>query len=288
MIKILIIQEASRHSGNRLYRECLCVQRALCRKGVESVIYGPGHPEYHKPLDVVADGCNVILFLENYDDTGWTPILKDINVLKIFWSIDGHVAERRHIDLCRQNGFDVVLNACARCVDVMREYADSSLWFPNCYPQDLFDAIEPQDRFVDFGYIGSRGNIDRRFYLTQLQEHGGLSVYTDIMGDAMVRRLKSFRISFNRNVSHDVNFRTFESMAAGAVLVTNETPGLHSIIEHCEVYASVDDCIGIVNDLLSDPEKIQTIAAAGEQCVRERHTYDVRMDELLTIIKEYA
>ena len=48
-MKILIIQEASRHVENSDFRECLCLYRAFKEEGWEPTVYGKGHENFETP-----------------------------------------------------------------------------------------------------------------------------------------------------------------------------------------------------------------------------------------------
>ena len=288
----LIIQEAGRHAENAQFRESLCVQQAFAREGHESHCFGPGqvHTSPHA-LGYLLDWCDAILFLENYDESGWTPNLHDIKKPKLFWSIDGHCARKQHIQLCRRNRFDIVLNSCYSCVAPMAYYCSLSTWFPNCYPSDLVNCGR-DIRKIDFGYCGSLGPLTRSILLERLASHSGLHLDINVLGQSMVSALQNYIISFNRNIGDDINYRTFESMGAGAMLITNETSGLQKLFrdgEHLVLYDNFDDCIEKVHYYINHPEERQAIATAGTMRVQQEHTYDNRvrrMCELCELVKE--
>ena len=88
-MNVLIIQENGRHDGNRNFRECFCAQRAFIYHGHDATVWGLGHTNYKEEPDY--DSYDLIINLENYDETGWVPNLSKIQTKKFLWSIDAHV-----------------------------------------------------------------------------------------------------------------------------------------------------------------------------------------------------
>ena len=85
------------------------------------------------------------------------------------------------------------------------------------------------------------------------------------------------RIVLNQTVKADLNFRVFEAMAAGALLLTERTGnGLLDLFadgEHLVTYArsNVDDAVETARRCLEDEPTRAEIAARGSAVVRERH-----------------
>ena len=85
-MRVIVIQEAGRHEENRNFRECLSLQRAFIHNGHECDVWGLGHNNYNTTPDW--NSYDLIMNIENYDSTGWTPNLSTFNFpIKILWSI---------------------------------------------------------------------------------------------------------------------------------------------------------------------------------------------------------
>ncbi|MEN9846518.1 MAG: hypothetical protein RIS36_1665 [Pseudomonadota bacterium] len=84
-------------------------------------------------------------------------------------------------------------------------------------------------------------------------------------------------IVVNQTVKGDLNFRVFEAMMCGSLLLTERTPnGLFDIFEegtHLVTYSpdSVEEATEKVTYLLKHPERMRQIAAAGREEVLKKH-----------------
>lgn len=292
-MKLLIIQEASRHIENFQYREALCLQRALRRlNDCDAYVWGLGFPTHAVPLDQVIKECDAVLILEQYDEIGWLPNLSQCHKPKIFWSIDPHITYAKHLALCKQQKVDAVLTSVlGYSKRFKKDYSFETSWFPNAYPADLiWHGGLKANRDIPFGYCGSAGNAARKRLLRKLAVAPiGLQPYYDILGDAMVHKLQRFQIAFNLNAADDINYRTFESAAAGCAVLTNYTPGLDYIFDaekHLIVYRSEKELIEKAEYYTAHPRKRTAIAAAGCEHVKDNHSYDARAASLKNIVED--
>lgn len=276
---VLIIQEAGRHAGNFMYRESLCLQRAFKQYGVNSYVWGKGFDTYAVPIEQLIDEYEYILLLEQYDTHGWIPQLKNIAKPVVLWSIDTHICGELHLKkYVDRHAPDMIFTS------VKSHEANNVKWLPNAYPNDLFmPHSENVKRDVVFGYCGSPGSKDRKKQIKMLEEQCELKTYYNIIGDDMVKTLSSFNISFNYNVCDDINYRTFESAAAGAAVLTNRTTGIDLLFEDGKsiiLYENENDCMKKANMLINDRKMCRKIGRAGQEIAKENHTYDNRAREI--------
>jgi spore maturation protein CgeB len=79
--------------------------------------------------------------------------------------------------------------------------------------------------------------------------------------------------------------RTWMVILAGAFLLGQGTPGLRTFLrdgEHCAWYHDAPDCVRHVTQYLQHPAERERIRRAGELFVRQHHTYDQRIVNLLS------
>jgi len=280
-MKILIIQEKSRHSGNVEFRESFNLQRALARKGVTALVWGLGHSNFSIPFEQIVSDCDVILLLENYDQSGWVPELsKYKNKLKLFWSIDSHCAFNAHVHTCDKNNIDILLHSINYDREKFKKYIKRTEFFPNAYPRDIIYPMNIE-KTIDVGFCG---NVNNRGYFIQ-----GLCITPDVMkiGQDMVRCINSYNIHWNRNIAHDINYRTFETLGCKTFLLTNETDVLSTLFDvgkHLVTYDNLEDCFEKIEYYLTHDDERESIANAGYEHVINNHSYDNRADLLLNII----
>lgn len=278
-MKILIIQEYSRHQENIEYRECLCFARAFRALGHDAVCWGLGHPNYNNQPDF--NNYDVILCCENYGDE-WIPDLTHYTKpYKIFYAVDPHVRGiKPYEDIVNEKGFNFMFIA-------VRDFCNrpNTAWLPPAVDDSLFyNKNVPRD--IPIGFVGHVATMERSYLLQELATRLKLSAHIQVFGDSMVDLLNRFKISFNKNISNDTNYRNFESIACGALLITDNNPALldlgfkHNV--NCLIYNNVSDIISFFP--LAD-ETYQNIVKNGIE-LSKKHTYKKRCESILKFLNE--
>lgn len=284
-MKIVIIQEAGRHEKNKNYRESLCLQRGLSKiPGVEALVWGLGYENFKTPFSEIENWSDVIFVLENYTPQ-WLPVneIRNSKKLKIYWSIDSHVMLHEHQKICQAMNFNVLLNSTERYLDFFKDLTPNRFWFPNSYPDELIKPLG-SEKTCDIGFCGNQQN--RGPYINFLEKY---NIKKDIfvIGDDMVSSINSYKIHFNRNISDDINYRTFETLGCGTFLLTNHTPGLEKLFDIGEdlvTYDSFEDLDRKVKFYLENEDERKRIENNGLNKVRLNHTYYERCKTLVEII----
>lgn len=282
--KILIVQENGRHARNRDFRECFCLQRAFRKLGVACEVWGPGHVSGQVPFKDFAAGFDTILSLENYN-TGWHPDLSQARQTKLFWCIDAHMGVDGYLNFVRQHGFDAVFNSSEVYVEDFARVCPRSLWLPNALDDTLIDRRPEVAKRHFVGFCGNTAN--RGEWIDHLKRRWGLHHDEMVLGQDMVRAINSYQVHWNRNISVDINFRTFETLGCGTLLLTNPTPGLDKLFrlgQDLMVYASVAEADDLLDLCQKHPEKAAAIAQRGYEAVRRQHTYLHRAREILQLL----
>ena len=290
-MKILIIQENGRHEENKNYRECFCLQRSFNKLGFESFVWGLGHKDFDDVINF--NKFDLIINLENYDETDWLPDLSKFNnPVKFLWVIDAHVRGMKpYYKIFSQGKYNLILQAIKDYVD------DKSVWIPNCYDSSLIKPLDIEKKY-DLGFCGSV--LNRATHLEFLEKEFNLKKDVWVLGDAMVRTINSYKIHFNLNISNDVNYRCFETMGCGTVLLTDYNTqygelGFKDGV-NCIIYKNIDknifDLRNKINYYLKprkviNPNKISLdeIAENGLELVK-KHTYDERAKKIISLFKD--
>ncbi len=286
-MKIVIIQEAGRHEANKEFREALNLKRALDKiPDVESIVWGLNYSNYTTSFHEIEKWCDVIFLIENYT-SGWIPdMIAHSKKLKIYWSIDSHCVLQQHIQMCRMYNINIHLNSTESYIPNF-SFCDKSYWFPNAYPDDLIYHMSDVEKTHDIGFCGNY--LNRADWVNSLSKY---NIQKDIfvIGDAMVRAINSYKIHFNRNISDDINYRTFETTGCKTLLMTNHTPGLELLYEAGKeiiVYDSIQDLDEKVQYYLNNESERIIIETAGWERAKKDHTYYERAKRLVEIIKDY-
>ncbi len=274
MKNILLIQENGRHEENRRYRECFCLQRAIISLDHKADVWGLGHEYYGQEPDW--ESYDLIINLENYDETGWVPDLAKVQTLKFLWSIDAHVKGlASYLNTANQGNYDLILQATPEFL------VSNSAWFPNCYDDFL---IKPLSIPKDFD-IGFCGNINNRGWLiNSLQENFAFKLDEFVIGDAMVKAINSYKVHFNANIDVDINYRNFETMGCGTCLLTSYNKNYEALEMkdgyNCLIYSNAEEMLHKAKMILEDDELRTRISNAGNRLAK-LHTYRERAKSLI-------
>ena len=276
-MKILIIQENGRHKENKHFRECFCMQRSLQKLDHEIDVWGLGHNNYEtKPK---FNEYDLILNFENYDSFGWVPDLSHTTKPKKFlWSIDAHCRGLKpFLETFHRGKYDLILQA-------IEDYVQKdSVWFPNCYDSTLIKPLE-NNKSTDIGFCGSV--LNREPFLNYLMNKHGLQKDIWVLGEEMVKKINSYWIHFNINLANDINYRSFETIGCGTVLLTNYNPQyekLGFVDEHnCLIYKNFDGLGTKLNKYFKNYDKLKEISRNALD-LSKKHTYDIRAKQLIEI-----
>ena len=278
-MKILVIQENGRHEKNRQFRECFSLQRSFRKLEHECDVWGLGHDNYDTPP--LFDDYDVLINLENYDQTNWIPDLSKVNCDKYLWSIDAHVRGiEPYKEEFKRGGYKKILQSTLQLVD------QDSIWFPNAYDDTLLYPLEVE-KTVEVGFCG---NINNRGELISFLKQLYPSFKEDVMviGSDMVRAINSYKVHFNCNIGIDINYRSFETIGCKTALLTNynseyEELGFRDGF-NCMLYRNVMELESKLKQLLSDDDLLETITSRGYE-LAEEHTYLKRCEYLLDLIQ---
>jgi len=110
-----------------------------------------------------------------------------------------------------------------------------------------------------------------------------LKQYIKVFGDDMVGLLNRFSISFNKNIADDTNYRSFESIACGAMLMSDNNPAYKDLGfisgENCLLYSSTKDITEFVENAFTNPAFVKSVAERGYN-LSKKHTYKKRAESI--------
>jgi tetratricopeptide (TPR) repeat protein len=218
--------------------------------------------------------------------------IEELPVCRIYYAIDIHLNFfwQRHYGRL----FDLVLVAQKDYVPLFESAGVPAYWLPSAVDGVTFRDLG-LPRIYDISFVGIVDPVTRpkrAAAIEILRQRFGLMVFgvtpaERLSATEMARVFSASKIVFNESVMGDVNFRVFEAMACGALLLTERidngfldlfTPG-----EHLDIYTP-DSLVDKVAYYLDAHQERARIAARGAAEVRARHTLGVRMAELGALI----
>lgn len=234
-------------------------------------------------LAYVPHPVDTIIF---HDDSGLPRLLglESCQATKVFYSVDAHHHHEWHAHFASM--FDLVLVA-------QRNYIDSFVYSPNRHWFPVWSLYETPFNPQRSGGVVFRGNIEsklnpkRRIFFDELAKIIPVDAGT---GDVFEAYTKA-KIVINQAVSDDLNFRVFEAMASGALLITpSGTVGLESLFtdgQELVIYErdNVRDAADKIRYYLEHEAERERIASAGWRLVHSKHTNKARADTLLDLLE---
>jgi hypothetical protein len=161
------------------------------------------------------------------------------------------------------------------------------IWLPNSVDHTQIKSNPEISKTYEIGFCGNKVTQERRIFIEWLVQNRSMKFDEMAIGQDMIDAICSYRIHWNMNISFDVNYRNFETMALGTCLLTNfneqykDLGFVHG--DNCLIYISAMHC----NDLVQSTsnETAAKIGENGKRFVLDHHTTYIRCGQLLTILK---
>jgi len=278
-MKILVIQQYGIHKENSHFRECLSFQKAFKSFGHDTDCWGLGHPNYDQKINF--NSYDLILNCENYGDE-WLPDFNEIKKpYKILYSIDPHVRGIYPYEkIFREKSYNFMFVA-------IRDFCNSPdrAWLPPAIDEEFF-LKKNISKDIFLGFVGNI--LNRKSILDYMINNHGLQQYVMLIGEKMVDHINRFKIHFNKNISIGSNYRNFETVGCGTVLLTsgcNEYSDLGFFDgKNCLIYNNLTELEEKINFCKKNPEKLIEIEMNALELAK-KHTYKKRVESILKFLK---
>lgn len=272
MKQVLIYQSAGQYEKNKHFRECLRLKAAFEKIGISCKISGPGY------LDTGILNPDLVIYLEN-SHFDWIPRNK-YKCPSAIWAIDAHYHGVNLYEMLRVNtGADIILHATPDFV--VEKY---HFWLPNCFCDQLIQKRESVKKEHNIGFCGNYAN--RGPFIDFIDQFFPIKRDIFVIGDDMVNAVNSYWINLNKNISVDINYRTFETIGCGTVLLTNYSLFLSKLgfenHKNCLIYETKEDALNLLEHYVNNKEALLEIGQAGFE-LSKNHTYQARAEYIAKI-----
>ncbi|MCW8139170.1 MAG: glycosyltransferase, partial [Planctomycetota bacterium] len=252
---------------------------------------GPGWP-VERLEDVDPNGARFYLELDAVTGNFVRPTgLERLAVPKFAWLVDTHKKPLFHRELARE--LDLTFHAHRAWGHV---FEGPRAWLPLHADGELFRPVDVPDaeREWDVVFVGSQ--TWRADVLQRLAERHGLRVLvTTTTGPGEKTKTAEIyaraRLVFNQHVANDLNFRVFEALASGRVLLTDaQNNGQYELFEdgrHLVLYKNEQDLERQVLRLLGDEALRRRIEQEAAAVAHAQHTTRARVKQLLAAIDAF-
>lgn len=221
---------------------------------------------------------------------GW----EDLDLIKVWYGVDGPINFFWHRYWAAL--FDLVLadqKACA--VELQHSAPAGAFWLPVAIDTNQY-AGPPVSKKYDLAFVGTV-NESVRPKRSRIIEYLSSRYHMVTSGSRQTgwvppnhaaRLYRQARLVLNENLFPGITTRMLETMASGAVLLTEETESLTDLFtpgQHLVTY-NPDNLTDQVDYYLIHREKREKIARHGQELVREFHDIRHRAQRLLELIEQ--
>ncbi|QDT76779.1 SPBc2 prophage-derived glycosyltransferase SunS [Gimesia maris] len=223
------------------------------------------------------------LFLYIDDGLDWS--IPDHLRPAAWWAIDTHLNFERCLQKAVQADFTFAAqrDGAAR---LKKAGIQTAIWLPlACDPE--IHAQQELPKEYDVSFVGHVVSGIRQELLALLQHEFPNSFIGQEYYEKMAAIYSQSKVVFNRSILNDVNMRVFEGLCSGSLLITNDltSNGQEELFQagiHCVVYQNAEELIEKLHYYLEHDDIREQIAQAGRTRVLEAHTYQHRMERILS------
>jgi Glycosyl transferases group 1 len=211
--------------------------------------------------------------------------IEEIRIPKAWYAIDTHIHLGWHPHYAAL--FDLVFCAQKNHLEVMQKYQPRTVWMPTFYT-GIPEFLLWDERKYDVSFVGTLDaaiNPRRLALLDSLQK---LGCEINIQQGSYHPIYCDSRIVINQSSADDLNFRFFEAMGCGALLITDRIS--HSLFELGKpgrdfLLYEPDDAEDLLNKIRwaqNHPLESEAIAKRGHNLILSQHMAAHRADSLVS------
>lgn len=245
-------------------------------------------------LNAQKQKCDLVFVME-----GQFPMnifgIEDLNIPTVYYGIDTHMHKEHSFREAMR--YQNVFFAQKKGVEEYKKETDKKnvYWLPCCAEPTIHMPLDvPVTHDVAFvgGIDLKEVHLERRKLLCSMIDAGHKVLIGKAMGLFMSYVYAKAKSVFNVAVKDDLNMRVFEAMACKKPLITNKLgvesgfSELFTAGEDYLEYSNQEELLEKVKYLLAHEEEIKKIAEKGYKKVIEKHTYKIRVKEMIWQINQ--
>jgi len=191
--------------------------------------------------------------------------------------------------------YDIVFCAFLEGTKKLKAHGIKTYWVNAACDLDVHGKLDLPKKYA-IGFVGTSGGIPRQFYLQALRERYPHSYIYHAPYTKMSEIYSQSKIGFSYPIRENCfTMRSFEILASGTFLLMknfkNKNDNSIQIMgfknnTHLKLFDSTDELFKIIDYYLLHDREREEIALQGYNFVKEYHTYDHRIKEILEIIKQ--
>ncbi len=260
------------------------------------IVIDPGEEDLRDVLERAGFRPDRILQVDSIDERVFFKGLDEIEAPRAFYAIDGPI--NGFWQLPWAHNFDRVWIDQKDSFDRMAENGIAwAEWLPLAADENLYHPPTPAaERDLDVVFVGTvdpERRPKRSAILYRLEQVANLTVVNgdgkrSVPAGEVADIYRRAKLVVNELLFDGVNLRTFEAMACGAVVMTEENRGeqdLFADLGALQTY-NAKNLETVVARLLADPRERTRISESGAEVIRESHLVAHRARNLLNQLDE--
>jgi len=229
-----------------------------------------------------------IIFLGDESSPPWVYGLEKLDIPVVWYAVDTHIHHSWHINYCAafdvifmaQKGYEKLFSVCNK---------HGILSFTPLFSNNItFDKPGTHTRGAVFV-----GNLDPEIHRERNVFFSELAKITDIelRTGSYLPYYRSAKIVLNHSSHIEINFRVFEALHSGAMLITDNAYGQEYLFtdkKHLAVFDphNVKQAADLISYYMENEGKRKLIADAGQKLIFEKHTRRLRMQQVADFLKQ--
>ena len=218
--------------------------------------------------------------------------LEELDIPLAWHAMDSHVNYEWHKDYAVL--FDYIFVCEKDYIPILSSKSNAKVLFTplTCDPDINRPLFLPKK--YDMVFVGSVHDdyYGRKEYLSFFQKHFNLKLFSNYFAADMNKIFNEAKIVLNHPIKNDLNFRVFEAMASGSMLLTSRiNNGMDDFFVSGTDYISFDskkleEGVDKAVFYLAHDRERERIALSGCQKVRKAHTRLIRAEQIVEFIME--
>lgn len=207
------------------------------------------------------------------------------------WLIDTHVALVRHLTYISH--FDFVFMAISKHAVEFAKHHKQVYWLPLCFPVPILPPLAPKQWKV--GFVGRMLDEmeDRKKLLDTVRSHYKPKVYHFVTDyETAYATMSKCEIMLNRSFADDLNFRVFEALGCGNILITNDVPDIKKIKglrDRMYIANTPEGALSIIDSMLFHRSKnigMYSMIESNRAFIENRHMIQHRVERIIEVIQK--
>lgn len=263
--------------------------------GPDNEINIPDSIDFYEHVGRVVNELNIDVL---WDIEGGGPSLdfmfkrfpKSVSIPKILWAVDTH--QFLPLQTEKAKYFDLVFSVQK---DTVSSFGTNAIWLPGGVALHEKDYQLP--RTIAVGFIGNvfPGIHDQRRQTLEYlaKEIKDFKFYTQIFLDDKARLNSQMKIMVNVSLRQDINFRVFETLACGAMLITDKihNNGMEELFvdgKHLVTFETKEELVEKIRYYLEHEDERKAIARSGQDRVNSLFRHNMILSYALPFIKQFV